>query len=84
MAGVDVYVGGNDLFLTNMTGHPCVCLPNGFRKDGDAEVPTALTFTGRLYGESALLAVAQAYQVETGHHRRRPPMDQVTKENAGL
>ncbi len=84
MAGVDLYVGGNDLFLTNMTGHPTVCLPNGFRKDGDSEVPTALTFTGRLYGEAELLAVAHAYQVETGHHRRRPPMDKVTKENAGL
>jgi Asp-tRNA(Asn)/Glu-tRNA(Gln) amidotransferase A subunit family amidase len=70
---VDLYVGGNDLVVTNLTGHPCVVLPNGHRKSGKAEVPTALTFTGRLYGETELLAVAQAYQEATGHHLRRPP-----------
>jgi Asp-tRNA(Asn)/Glu-tRNA(Gln) amidotransferase A subunit family amidase len=73
---VDLYVGGNDLGVTNLTGHPTVCLPNGFRtpKDGP-EVPTALTFTGRLYGEAELLAVAGAYQEATGFHRKRPPLD---------
>lgn len=72
MAGVDLYVGGNDLQITNLTGHPTVCLPNGFTKSG---APTALTFTGQLYGESALLAVAKAYQEATGHHLKRPPQD---------
>jgi Asp-tRNA(Asn)/Glu-tRNA(Gln) amidotransferase A subunit family amidase len=67
---VDLYVGGGDLVLANLTGHPTVCLPNGFRKDG---TPTALTFTGKLFGESALLAVAKAYQEATGHHLKRPP-----------
>jgi len=43
---------------------------------------TAITFTGRLYGEAELLAVANAYQQATGHHKRRPPMDKVTAENA--
>jgi Asp-tRNA(Asn)/Glu-tRNA(Gln) amidotransferase A subunit family amidase len=70
---VDAYVAGGDLLVTNLTGHPCVVLPNGFRKAGKAEVPTALTFTGRLYGESELLAVARAYQDATGFHLRRPP-----------
>jgi Asp-tRNA(Asn)/Glu-tRNA(Gln) amidotransferase A subunit family amidase len=75
MATVDLYVGGNDLLLTNLTGHPTVVLPNGFRKQGDHDVPTALTFTGRLYGEAELLAVAKAYQDATGHHRKRPPLE---------
>jgi Asp-tRNA(Asn)/Glu-tRNA(Gln) amidotransferase A subunit family amidase len=70
---VDAYVGGDDLLLTNLTGHPCVVLPSGFRKAGERELPTALTFTGRLYGEGELLAVAQAYQEATGFHLRRPP-----------
>jgi Asp-tRNA(Asn)/Glu-tRNA(Gln) amidotransferase A subunit family amidase len=83
MAQVDLYVGGDDLLLTNLTGHPCAVLPNGFRKAGEREVPTALTFTGRLYGEAELLAVAAAYQRATGHHLRRPPMERVTPENAG-
>jgi Asp-tRNA(Asn)/Glu-tRNA(Gln) amidotransferase A subunit family amidase len=75
---VDLYVGGNDLVITNHTGHPTAVLPNGFGKAGDVEVPTAITFTGRLYGESELLAVAHAYQQATGHHLKRPPMDKVT------
>jgi Asp-tRNA(Asn)/Glu-tRNA(Gln) amidotransferase A subunit family amidase len=83
MAPVDLYVGGNDLVLTNLTGHPTVVLPDGFRKAGGVETPTAITFTGRLYGETELLAVAQAYQQAVGFHLRRPPMDKVTPENAG-
>ena len=75
MAQVDLYVGGNDLVLTNLTGHPTVVLPNGLHKRGDEELPSALTFTGRLYGETELLAVAHAYQQATGHHLKRPPMD---------
>ena len=84
MKQVDCYVGGNDLLITNLTGHPSVCLPNGFTKTGDVEVPTAITFTGQLYGETELLAVAQVYQNATGHHLKRPPMDKVTKDNAKL
>jgi Asp-tRNA(Asn)/Glu-tRNA(Gln) amidotransferase A subunit family amidase len=72
MEGVDAYVGpaGFDLALTNTTGHPTICLPNGFRKNG---TPTGLTFTGKLFGETDLLAVAKAYQDATGHHKVRPP-----------
>lgn len=63
--------GGDLLLLTNLTGHPAVVLPNGFRaSDG---TPTSLTFIGRLYGETDLLAVAHAYQQATGFHLRRPP-----------
>ncbi len=69
---VDLYVGGNDLAITNLTGHPTVCLPNGFTKSG---APTAITFTGHLFGEEKLLAVAKAYQEATGHHRKHPPQD---------
>ncbi|MHB1425676.1 MAG: amidase [Gemmataceae bacterium] len=75
MAQVDLYVGGNDLLLTNLTGHPTVVLPNGFRKAGEVELPDSLAFTGRLYGETELLAVAHAYQQATGHHLKRPPID---------
>ncbi len=74
MEAVDVYVGGNDLVLTNLTGHPTICLPNGFTKLGDAKVPTAITFTGQLYGEADLLTVAKAYQDATGFHNERPSL----------
>ncbi|MBX9584297.1 MAG: amidase [Gemmataceae bacterium] len=83
MEDVDVYVGGNDLLVTNLTGHPSVVLPNGLRKGrNDTETPTAITFTGRLWGEGELLAVAKAYQEKTGHHLKRPDMAKVTKELA--
>ena len=78
MSQVDLYVGGNDLLLTNLTGHPTLVLPNGFQKRGDTEMPASLTFTGRLYGEAELLAVGHAYQQATGFHLRRPPMDKLT------
>jgi Asp-tRNA(Asn)/Glu-tRNA(Gln) amidotransferase A subunit family amidase len=73
-AKVDLYTGGNDLLLTNLTGHPCVVVPNGFRKADKKEMPTAIRFTGKLYSETELLAVAQAYQDATGFHLRRPPV----------
>ena len=44
---VDVYVSpsfGENLLLTNLTGHPCVVLPNGFDKDGN---PVSITLIGR-------------------------------------
>ena len=63
--------GGDMLLLTNLTGHPAVVLPDGFRKsDG---TPTSLSFIGRLYGETDLLAVAHAFQQATGFHLERPP-----------
>ncbi|HUG90853.1 MAG TPA: amidase, partial [Planctomycetaceae bacterium] len=75
MSQVDCYIGGDDLVITNLTGHPTVCLPAGFRKSDGVETPTAVTFTGRLYGETDLLAVAHAWQRATGFHLRRPPLD---------
>ena len=57
--------------ITNLTGHPTVVLPERLPQgQGDVETPTAITFTGRLYGETELLAVAHAYQQATGHHLR--------------
>ncbi len=75
-ARVDAYVcptyGGDNLLLTNLTGHPSVVVPNGFRaSDG---TPTSITFVGRLFGEAELLSVARAYQEATGFHLRRPAL----------
>ena len=76
LAEIDVYVsptyGGNNLLLTNLTGHPCVVVPNGFRKDG---TPTSITFLGRLFGEGETLALANAYQDATGWHLKRPKLE---------
>jgi Asp-tRNA(Asn)/Glu-tRNA(Gln) amidotransferase A subunit family amidase len=75
LAAVDVYVApsfvGDNLLLTNLTGHPSVVLPNGFSSNG---APTSITFVGQPHAESALLAVAHLYQQATDYHRRRPPL----------
>ena len=72
---VDVFVaptfGSGDLLATNLTGHPAVVLPNGFRENG---TPTSITFTGKLYDEGILLAIAGAYQKATDFHLRYPAL----------
>lgn len=81
MAGVDAYVGGDDLTLTNFTGHPTVILPDGVRKKGESEQPGSITFTGKLFGETDLLVLAHAYQQATGAHLKRPVLA-AKEENA--
>jgi Asp-tRNA(Asn)/Glu-tRNA(Gln) amidotransferase A subunit family amidase len=71
---IDAYVEGNDLALTNLTGHPTVIVPDGFQKRGAAEVPTTTSFTGRLFGETQLLALAHAYEKVRGIRGRRPQL----------
>jgi Asp-tRNA(Asn)/Glu-tRNA(Gln) amidotransferase A subunit family amidase len=69
---VDVIVAPTSsaqLTATNLTGHPAVIVPNGFREDG---TPVSITFIGKLFGEAELLAVAHAYQQATGYHLRHP------------
>jgi Asp-tRNA(Asn)/Glu-tRNA(Gln) amidotransferase A subunit family amidase len=76
---VDAYacVNSADLVVTNLTGHPTLCLPNGFRKNG---TPTAMTFTGKLFGETDLLTLAKAYQDASEHNKKRPPEEKWVAE----
>jgi Asp-tRNA(Asn)/Glu-tRNA(Gln) amidotransferase A subunit family amidase len=72
---VDVYVTpsfGDNLLLTNLTGHPCVVVPDGFTKEG---TPTSISFIGRLFGEGKLLAVAKKYQDATDFHTKHPMLE---------
>lgn len=73
MKNVDVFItpswGGSCLRITNLTGHPCVVLPNGFAKDG---TPTSISFIGKLFGEADLLRLAKFYQDATDFHLKHP------------
>jgi Asp-tRNA(Asn)/Glu-tRNA(Gln) amidotransferase A subunit family amidase len=81
MSDLDVYVAPQsriddpsfstnlNLWLTNLTGHPAVAVPNGFARGGK---PTGITFIGNLYGEGKLLALAKAYQEATEFHSKHP------------
>ncbi len=75
MKEVNVYLApsweGDNLLLTNLTGHPCVVLPNGFSDEG---LPTSITFTGKLFDEGTLIAVAKKYQDATDHHLKHPEL----------
>ena len=75
MNTIDVYLAppfeGDNLLLTNLTGHPCVVLPNGFSKEGE---PTSITFIGKLFDEATLLAVAKAYQDASDFHLKHPAL----------
>ena len=80
MKTVDLYVGGNDLVITNLTGHPSVVLPHGFSDNNGRPGPGSITFTGQLYGETPLIAVASAFQKAVGDHLKRPPIDRFLAE----
>ncbi|MFN8007341.1 MAG: amidase [Terriglobia bacterium] len=90
---VDVMVcptASDQLVVTNLTGHPAVILPNGFRGDdapnpppedhgdddsiGGPGTPVSLTFIGDLYAEARLLAFAKAYQDATSFHWQHPKL----------
>jgi Asp-tRNA(Asn)/Glu-tRNA(Gln) amidotransferase A subunit family amidase len=62
---------GNQLSITNLTGHPALCVPNGFNR---LNLPTSITFLGKLYGEANLLAVGKAYQDATEFDEMHPAM----------
>lgn len=74
MEEVDLYVGGNDLVHTNLTGHPTINIPNGPTPAGLGTPPT-LSFTGRLFGETELLSLVAAYQRATDFLKHRPKLD---------
>lgn len=63
--------GGTQLLTTNLTGHPCVVVPNGFTESGS---PTSISFLGKLYGEAAPLLLARAYQEATDWEDKQPPL----------
>ncbi len=63
--------GGNQLMVTNLTGHPCLVVPNGFTQQGS---PHSISFIGKLFEEDKLLALGHAWQQNTAHHLQRPPL----------
>ena len=63
---------GTQLLVTNLTGHPAVILPSGFRENDGT--PVSLTFLGNLFGEAELLAVARAWEQATEFHKHHPSL----------
>jgi Asp-tRNA(Asn)/Glu-tRNA(Gln) amidotransferase A subunit family amidase len=57
--------------LTNLTGYPCVVVPDGF---ANGNHPTSVCFIGNLFGEAKMLAVAKIYQDATGFQLKHPDL----------
>ena len=90
---VDIIVvpsGGEQLTITNLTGHPAVIQPNGIRQNdspkppavdtGDEDniggpgTPVSITFLGDLYQDAKLCAFARAYQHATDFSKMHPDL----------
>jgi len=73
MNKIDFYLApsweGDNLLLTNLTGHPSVVVPTGKATDG---TNSSITFIGRLFEEGKIIAAAKAFQDATEFHLKRP------------
>ena len=63
--------GGNQLLTTNLTGNPCLVMPNGFN---DQKSPTSISFLGRLFGEAELVMLGRAYQEASEWDDKKPDL----------
>jgi Asp-tRNA(Asn)/Glu-tRNA(Gln) amidotransferase A subunit family amidase len=75
LKGLDLYVAPSfsaNLRLTNLTGNPCVVLPNGVNRRG---LPASITFMGQLFGEGKTLEAARIYQESTDFHTKHPTLN---------
>jgi len=63
--------GGNQLLMTNLTGHPCLVMPNGFNNQGS---PASISLLGKLFGEAELIALGRAYQEASEWDEKRPDL----------
>jgi Asp-tRNA(Asn)/Glu-tRNA(Gln) amidotransferase A subunit family amidase len=62
---------GNQSAITNLTGHPVLCVPTGF--DRRSNTPTSISFIGKLFDEASILTAAKYYQDKTGWDEIHPP-----------
>ena len=62
---------GQQLQITNFTGHPALCLPNGFAENGS---PTSITLLANLFDEEKLIMLGRLIQESTDWQAKRPPI----------
>ena len=61
--------GNRQLAITNLTGHPALCMPIGFNKQG---LPVSITFLSNLFREEELLEAGTYFQSITNHEDKHP------------
>ncbi len=82
MAGIDAYVGGDDLTLTNLTGHPTVVIPDGTREKAPASSPAR----SRSPASSSAKPTCSPWPTPTNKpadaHLHRPPLEKLLEAKA--
>jgi Asp-tRNA(Asn)/Glu-tRNA(Gln) amidotransferase A subunit family amidase len=58
--------------MANTAGYPAISVPHGFQDTGS---PAALTFYGRPFQDTEIIALAKAYQDASGFHLKHPNLD---------
>jgi Asp-tRNA(Asn)/Glu-tRNA(Gln) amidotransferase A subunit family amidase len=61
--------GNRQLAITNLTGHPALCMPIGFAKQG---IPNSITFLSNLFREEELVKLGAYFQSVTEHDEKHP------------
>ena len=62
---------GDQLLVTNLTGHPCLVMPNGSDEEG---TPTSISLIGNYFDEGILLEIARHYQMATEFEEMHPDL----------
>jgi Asp-tRNA(Asn)/Glu-tRNA(Gln) amidotransferase A subunit family amidase len=57
--------------MANVAGYPALAVPNGFGESGS---PGSITFYGRPFCETEILALGKAYQDAAGFHLKHPTL----------
>ena len=85
IADVDVLVNMRDLLHTNLTGHPSIVMPVGYKEtDNGGAAPLTVVMTGHLNDDDRLLAIAHAFQQKQDAQLAHPNLDDwLVKFDAG-
>jgi len=59
------------LLMTNLTGHPCVVIPNGSYA---SENPGSITLLGNHFDETSILSLARSLQEITPYDKEHPDL----------
>ncbi len=63
--------GGTQMLMTNLTGHPCLVLPNGSYAK---ETPGSISLLGNHFDEASILRFGEYLQSITDYHQEHPVM----------
>lgn len=76
LAQVDVVLGGDDLLLTNLTGHPSLVVTCGSDEVQGVQMPGVVKLTAAAYREQQLLHVAHMLQTAIPPTPSQPTLDE--------